>query len=277
MRRLLLLLSCLIILLTSCITTKKSKNLSYLSNDTVTRTTPKLTIFSPKKQQQELTPVLIFVHGGNWNRGKKETYSFLGRNFAKKGVITIIPGYTLSPLANYEQMTYEIAKAILWVKKNISSYGGDPNRIFLTGHSAGGHLITLATLDSTYGIPEETIAGVILNDAAGLDMYTFLKKNKPTTENNYLTTWTSDPEKWKDASPIYHIHEKIPPFMVYLGNKTYPSIISSNKKFIKAIKPYQSSVSTIFLNKSHSAMITQYINPRSKRYQEVIAFMEANR
>ena len=205
----------LFLIATSCIVSK-DKNISYLVNGPSVTIQPKLNIFYPKKNKKDSlasSPVLIFVHGGNWNSGKKNHYKFLGKNFSKKGVITVIPDYTLSPSADYEQMTREIASSIQWVKRNISSYGGNPNKIFLMGHSAGGHLITLATLDPSYGISKGTVSGIILNDAAGLDMYSFLKRNKPSTKYNYLTTWTNDPAAWKKASPLYYVTEDMPPFL----------------------------------------------------------------
>ena len=72
----------------------------------------KLNVFVPNNSEQTKFPVLIFVHGGNWNSGDKNQYGFFGRNFAKKDVITVIPEYTLSPKANVDEMTSEIAMAI---------------------------------------------------------------------------------------------------------------------------------------------------------------------
>jgi acetyl esterase/lipase len=58
------------------------------------------------------------LHGGYWNSGRKGTYDLLGRNFARKGVVTVIPDYTLSPTASYDEMTKEIAAVIKWVQAN---------------------------------------------------------------------------------------------------------------------------------------------------------------
>ncbi|MDT0294278.1 alpha/beta hydrolase [Mesonia ostreae] len=200
--RIFLILLSISLLFSSC-AVKKHKDIPYT-------TAPKeLTsnIFVPKKKTKPL-PVLLFVHGGNWDSGKKETYGFLGRNFAKKGVVTVISEYTLSPEADYRQMTQDIAKSILWIKNNIKNYGGDPQQIYVKGHSAGGHLVALATMDSSHGIDKKDIAGIILNDAAGLDMYSYLQKFPPTSENHYLSTWTKNPDTWKKASPITYIDEK---------------------------------------------------------------------
>ena len=120
---------------------KKITDVSYLkSTDINALDNPKLNVFIPRKSNVKQAAVLIFIHGGNWNSGRKGTYDLLGRNFASKGVVTVIPDYTLSPSANYDVMTNQIAQVITWVKENIDKYGGDPNQIFVSGHSAGGHL-----------------------------------------------------------------------------------------------------------------------------------------
>ena len=101
-----------IIVLSGC-AVKKVKDVTYVISqpDHNSIPSPKLNIFNPRKAKDKKLPVLIFVHGGNWNTGNKNTYGFYGRNFAKKGVITVIPDYTLSPNVNYDDMAKEIAAA----------------------------------------------------------------------------------------------------------------------------------------------------------------------
>jgi acetyl esterase/lipase len=70
------------------------------------------------------------VHGGYWNSGRKGTYDLLGRNFSK-GVVTVIPDYTLSPTASYDEMTKEIAAVIKWVQANSKEYKGNAKQILL--------------------------------------------------------------------------------------------------------------------------------------------------
>lgn len=255
----------------SC-SSSKFKDVSYITNSD--QSNVKLNIFVPSKESKHPMPVLIFVHGGNWNTGSKNMYGFIGRNFAKKGIITVIPAYTLSPIANYDQMTREIAAAMLWTKENIHLYNGDGQKLFVTGHSAGGHLVALATLNSKYGIPTETVSGIILNDAAGLDMKHYLQEYPPTDENNYLSTWTNDEDEWKNASPINFLNERSPPFLIYMGKKTYPSIKVANDRFLAELKKYQQNVPTILVDKKHIPMVLQYFWPWNKRYDEIVDFIE---
>jgi len=255
---------------------KKITDVSYVkeSVDITSATSPKLNVFVPRNSKSKQLPVLIFVHGGNWNSGRKGTYDLLGRNFASKGVITVIPDYTLSPNANYDSMAQQVARAIEWTKNNIGQYNGNPNAIYVTGHSAGGHLVALAVMNPKYEIDPSSVSGIILNDAAGLDIKNYLEENPPTAKNDYTATWTSKPAKWKDASPIYFLNKNTPPFLIYVGDKTYASIKIANNRFIDRLHQYQPEVELVHLNKKHIPMVLQYFSPFSDRFDEVIAFIK---
>lgn len=259
--------------LTSC-SVKKYKNLDYLAPLVKEAPAPTLNIFAKRKKANTLQPVLIFVYGGNWNSGKKETYNYVGRNFARHDVILVMPDYTKSPKANYEDMTKQIAQSIKWTKENIEAYGGDPNQIFITGHSAGAHLGALAVMNPSYQVDINTVKGILLNDAAGLDMYSYLLENQPTAQDDYIATWTEHPENWKAASPYYFIDKDTPKMKIYTGTKSYRSIINGNERFVKKLNEYQPDVSMEYLEKKHAAMVVQLFFPWNKRIDEMVQFMK---
>ncbi len=198
---------------------------------------------------------------------------------ARKGAVTVIIEYPLSPAANYNEMAIASATAVNWVHSNIMKYGGNPEKIFVSGHSAGGHLAALITVREEYfdsiGV-ESPLKGAILIDAAGLDMYGYLKEEKLPEGHSYLKTFTSDPKIWKEASPMYHLHNGMPPLLIYRGEKTYPSILKSNEKFIKTLKPYVPSVNyKVLKNKKHIPMILQFFWTWNPIYDEIIEFMKS--
>ena len=236
-----------------------------------------LNIFFPDKKQA-LKEVIVFIHGGNWNSGNKSQYTFLGSRFARKGVVAVIIDYPLSPDATYSDMGNAAAEAVLWVKQNISRFGGNPDKISVSGHSAGGHLAALIAVKEEYFKrldAQNPIKGVILIDAAGLDMYGYLKEQQYQPGNTYLKTFTNLPESWKEASPLYHLHSGLPPFLIYQGEKTYSSIAASNKKFISALKPLAPATTfKVLPDKKHIGMITQFLNPWNPLYDEIIMFLQ---
>ncbi len=123
------------ILFSNC-STKKITDVSFMSNNSA-KDAPKLNVFVSDKPESEKLPVMFFVHGGNWNSGNKGTYGALGRNFAKNGFVTVIPDYTVSPDANYDQMTMEVAEALKWTQANIAKYGGDICKRTFSGWTVG--------------------------------------------------------------------------------------------------------------------------------------------
>lgn len=262
------------VILGSC-ASKKHSDIAYLEPDP-TCEKPTLNIFTPRNSRPG-NPVLLFVHGGNWSSGDKKTYSLLGRNFAKKGITTVIVGYTLSPYANYDEMAIEVGKAVEWTHKNIAAYKGDPNQIFLSGHSSGGHLAALVGTNPRYLKDKSMVKGIILNDAFCLDMKSYLEVCPPTDEKYYLTTWGKDPKAWKNGSPIYHLDKTDPPFMVYLGEKTYDGILITNEMFMCELNKVQPDVRPIYLNMKHVPMVVQYFFPWNRRFDEIIDFMEKNK
>jgi len=249
----------------------KSKNIVYNPEHQL-----QLNVFSPKKISNP-KEVFVFIHGGNWQRGKKSIYNFLGKRMAKKNIVTVIIDYRKYPLAAYKEMTSDAASSIKWVKQNISTYGGDTNKIYISGHSAGGHLAALVATDEQYFNAlnmKNPVKGVILIDAFGLDMYNYLMKEDNYKKEVYHSVFTKDPDTWKKASPIYHLHKDMPPFMIYVGGKTYPNIIKGSNDFLVPLKKYQASAGIITVKGArHIPMIFNFLNPRKKAYKEIIDFM----
>lgn len=265
------------LLLTGC-ASQKIKDIAYQNNEVSAREAANLlNVFTPRKATNGKLPVIIFVHGGYWEEGNKDIYGFLGRNFAKHDMVTVIPNYRLSPNASYDGMAKDVVKALQWTQEHIADYGGDADQIYLMGHSAGGHLITLIATNPDYLGKTSIIKGIILNDAAGLDMNSYLEEHPPTAEHNYDTTWTTNPETWKEASPVYFLDAKSPPFLIYVGRKTYPSIKSQNLTFLEALQTYQPNVDIHYLNKKHVPMMSHYFFPWVDRYDEIMKFIANNK
>ena len=88
-------------------------------------------------------PVLVFIHGGYWRALDKADHSFVAPAFVQAGAMVVVPNYALCPAVTIEQIALQTTRALAWVWRNARRFGGDPKRIVLVGHSAGGHLATL--------------------------------------------------------------------------------------------------------------------------------------
>jgi arylformamidase len=88
-------------------------------------------------------PVLFFIHGGYWRAFDKKDHSFVAPAFTRDGACVVVPNYALCPAVTIPDITMQMVRALAWTWRNIARYGGDPSRITVAGHSAGGHLATM--------------------------------------------------------------------------------------------------------------------------------------
>ncbi len=239
----------------------------------------KLNVFAPKNASGD-QDVLVFFYGGSWNSGKKEIYDFLGNRLARKGVVAVIADYPLSPEYQVHDMAKSTAQAVKWTSENITGFGGDSNKIFVAGHSAGGHLASLITIRDEYfdtlGI-SSPINGAVLIDAAGLDMNRFLKEMNYDPGTSYLKAFTDNPQVWRDTSPIYHLDRDDPPLLIMVGGRTLPGIEKTTERFLKEYRKFVPEPAYhLQKRKRHVPMIAQFLYTPNKVYDWILEFMEEN-
>lgn len=261
---------------------KRTKNIYYVAASSPDFSADRhvLDVYQSRKKSTALRPVVVFIHGGNWDSGNKNLYSFIGRRLAKQGVVAVLINYRLAPDAVVPCMADDAARAVLWTTKNIASFGGDPARIFTMGHSAGGGLAALlATKDelfTKFGLDRNPVKGAILDDAAGLDMYDYLQKMEYANDQQYLVPFGNDPAVWRSVSPMYFVGKTSPPMLLYTGGQTYPSITNSTAKFDKKLQ--ESGVThqyTVVPGKKHVGMATQLYWKKNVIYRDLLKFVGA--
>ncbi|KAG4100277.1 alpha/beta-hydrolase [Neocallimastix lanati (nom. inval.)] len=111
-----------------------------------------LDVYYDENDINNLKPVIIYVHGGAWMFGNKNKNTGVGNLLIREGYIGVNPNYVLFSRGSMDDMVDNIYKAIQWTYKNISKYGGNKNKIILSGHSSGAHLAALTTFKSSLGI-----------------------------------------------------------------------------------------------------------------------------
>ena len=162
--------------------------------------------------EDALQPVLIFFHGGGWANGDPAQYGFIGRNFAPKGFVVVNAGYRLLPEGKYPAMLADGAAALRWTTQNIRKYGGDPERIYLMGHSAGAYNAVMLGLDRRWtrrlSLPDDTIDGVI--GLAG--PYDFLPLDSDNLEDAF-----GDAKPLAATQPIHFARRNAPPMLLATG------------------------------------------------------------
>jgi acetyl esterase/lipase len=235
----------------------------------------KLDVFTPRNEIPKAT--VIFIHGGRWRAGDKSMYRFFGRCMARKGYTAALIDYRSSRKTGFNGMATDAAASVKWVRENIGSYGGTAEKVFLAGHSAGGHLAALIATDTFYfdSLRLAPVDGVILIDAFGLDINRLLQ-NGPRPKNSfYYKAFTRDSVNWKKASPANHLRDNMPPFLLLVGARTFSFIKEDNFEFFYNLKTYQLNARLkLIKGKGHLAMIMQFRKPWSKVYQEILEFID---
>lgn len=232
-----------------------------------------LDIYIPKHQPNGQLPVVLFFYGGSWESGEKEDYLFAAEAFASRGYLTVVPNYRVYPEVKFPAVMQDPAYAAKWVKTHIAEYGGDPNHIFMVGHSAGAHLLTMLALNTDYlnqvALKPSDFAGYV--GLAG--PYDFL----PLKSNRLKEIFGPEETQWK-SQPIRFVDGKNPAMLLLVGLKD--SVVWPRNTFNLAseIRQHQGPVEVIELTDyGHVDMVAKLAKPlrgNSRLLDEVDAFMQ---
>ncbi|MBI4891669.1 MAG: alpha/beta hydrolase [Acidobacteria bacterium] len=233
-----------------------AKDLEYASGAADEAVKHKLDVYH--RAHAAKAPVLFFVHGGAWVRGDRSQYPFLGNLFAKEGYVVVIPSYRLAPKNPHPAQIEDVAAAFAWTVKNVAQYGGDPSRIFLAGHSAGGHLVALLANNEAWlkphGLSSSAIRGVvsmsgvpnIVSLAAAGDSRVFGK----------------DPEVLRGASPLQHVRGGLPPYLVTYCQWDYLALPQQAEEFHAALRTAGVPVTLFYTQtENHISEMTNLAKP----------------
>jgi acetyl esterase/lipase len=226
----------------------------------------RLDLYLPKDEKDY--PVLFFVHGGAWIHGDKDhfgLYSNFGIQWARSGVGVIVTNYRLSPGVKHPEHVRDVAKAFDWTHGHIAGYGGRPDRMFVCGHSAGGHLVSLLATDEQYlkevGLGPEAIRGVIslsgvyrvheLNVLAGAPAGDSgpAASGFRVPRTPFSSVFGKDPEVRRQASPLTHVREGLPPFLIVYAERDLPTLPEMAREFEAALHARHDDVRTLAARK----------------------------
>ncbi|HOQ88717.1 MAG TPA: alpha/beta hydrolase [Candidatus Hydrogenedentes bacterium] len=235
----------------------KIPDIRYATTPGVEANLQSLDIYLPDPAPANPMPVVIWVHGGAWKGGDKANkMQYKPSLFTGVGYCFVSVNYRLSPdsfaMDNPARVMHpihvqDVAAAIAWVYTHIASYGGDPTRMALLGHSAGGHLVSLVSTDESFlaahGLPLTVIKGTAELDAEGLDIVAKMRYD-PGNEM-ILNAFGDEPLVWEAASPINHLAagKGIPPFLVAKRGNAFRQGIADD--FAAGVQAAGSSVTIV--------------------------------
>ena len=219
-------------------------------------------------------PVFIFFHGGAWAHGNPQDYGFIARNIAPEGYIVVLGGYRLNEAGRYPAMLQDTASVIGWVHQNIARYGGDPDRIFLSGHSAGAYNVAQVALGGQWladaGVPNDSIRGVV-GLAGPYDFYPF--------DTDRSRAAFDSVGAGEESQPVNNVTEAAPPMLLVHGEDDTVVRIRNSKALEKALEAAGSHVETLYLpGKTHNDPLLALTSPWRRNplvFDTVTQFMKA--
>jgi acetyl esterase/lipase len=265
-RFLALLVLCLLTGWVSAFDVDTVKDIAYREGADADPVKQSLDLYLPKNEKDY--PVLVFVHGGAWVIGDRKQYGFIGETMARNGVGTAVISYRLSPGVRHPAHIEDVAGAFAWVKKNIAKAGGDPNKLFVSGHSAGGHLTALLATDDRYLKAE----GCSLGDIRGAIPLSGVYEIVPS----FFATpiFGSDAKIVKMASPIENIKEGHPPFLFIYASSDIPGCDKLSERMCNLLKEAKGEADVLEVkDRGHVSIIGRMRNDDDPATKALLAFV----
>lgn len=232
----------------------------------------RLDVYVPQGAAAQPRPVVVFWHGGRWREGDKANYRFVGAALAQSGYVVLVANYRHYPVVKMPGFMHDAALAALWAAAHASEYGGDRDRVYLMGHSAGAHLAALVALDSRYfasaGPAAPRLAGVI-----GLSgPYDFLPLREPSDQDMF-----GPPPLYADSQPINFARADAPPMLLAQGLNDVTVLPKNSINLAAALRRLGVPVTLrLYPNVSHAdtvAALTALLRGRAPTLADIRAFV----
>jgi acetyl esterase/lipase len=245
-----------------------------------------LDVFSPNGAKN--APVVFWIHGGGWQVGDKTDVQVKPQVFNDKGYVFVATNYRLLPSVDMETLVKDVATSLHWVHDHIAEYGGDPNRIFVMGHSAGAQLAALICTDDRYlkaeGLSLNIIKGCVPVDGDTFDIPAIIETaetrrrvhKQPQAKFGHREKFGNTAEKHVDFSAVTHVAKGkgIPPFMI-LYVSSHPDTSAQAERLATVLKENDVPVTLVGVRETtHSKLNHDIGMPDDLASRKLFEFME---
>jgi arylformamidase len=253
---------------------KAQRDLAYAETKNEKQT---LDVYAPSEGTGH--PVVVWIHGGGWQAGDKAEVKTKPRAFADKGFVFVSVNYRLLPDATIKQMAGDVAKAIRWTHDHAKDFGGDPDTLFVMGHSAGAQLAAPVCTDESYLNAEKLslalIKGCVPVDGDTYDVPLQIKTVEQKRSDSYTKKF-GDADSQKDLSPVTHVAKGkgIPPFLI-LHVADHPETKAQSQRLVKALDEVGVSAKAYPAEgKNHTTLNDDLGTPDDKPTQALFEFLD---
>ncbi|RAP59440.1 alpha/beta hydrolase [Oleiagrimonas sp. MCCC 1A03011] len=221
-------------------------------------------------------PVVVFFYGGAWQDGKRQWYRWAGETLAHHGLVVVVPDYRKFPQVKLDGFMHDAARAVAWTREHANAYGGDPNDLFLMGHSAGAHIGALLATHASWlqqvGMEPRQLRGFI--GLAG--PYDFL----PLREQVYVDMFGHTHAQQLRSQPVNYVDGNEPPMLLLQGGDDKLVAPDNALSLAAAMREHGERVQDhVYSGVSHAGLLLSLSQPfryKATALRDTLGFIDAH-
>ncbi|HEX6211722.1 MAG TPA: alpha/beta hydrolase [Methylomirabilota bacterium] len=176
-------------------------------------------------------PVMVFLHGGAWRGGEARSQAYAAETFVRAGAHWVVPDFATVMDVGLDGMVAQVRRAVAWTADHATAFGGDPARIYVGGHSSGGHLagtVLVTDWPASFGLPADVVKGGLCVSG----MYD-LRAVRLSARSSYVKF---DDRIEEELSPQRHLDRLTAPVIVAYAERDSPEFQRQSREFAEAVK-----------------------------------------
>lgn len=224
----------------------------------------------PARNATGPAPIVVFFYGGSWQGGRREYYRFVGEALSARGVVVVIPDYRKAPRFVFPAFMHDAASATAWTLDHARELGGDPARVHVMGHSAGGHIAALLGTDARYLARRNVRTGQLAGVIGLAGPYDFL----PITDPSIKQVFGAEKD-WPQSQPVNFVDGDEPPFLLIHGGSDRRVWPMNSERLAARLRAHEGTVSLrIVADTGHIGLVNGFYSPRfSPVLEETLAWL----
>ena len=218
-------------------------------------------------------PSILWLHGGGLTGGSRKTAVSrrVAERLASAGIAVAMADYRLNPNVTFPAYIDDVAAAFAWLKNNIARHGGDPEKVFIGGHSAGAYLALMVALDGRYltaaGLDESGLAGVVALSSQTTTHFTVRAERRPGDDRMIVD----------DGAPLFHVSRRGFPFLILYAGNDMALRVEENRLLAGALRHAgcETVIDHLYADRDHGTIVSWMDRPDDAVAKDVIQFLHS--